>query len=51
VHLIAWLGEKYPAPARQLWAASPDLENTFYPQFLAATEWPPYSRLPATSES
>ena len=42
VHLLAWVSEKYPAPARQLWVASHDLEHTLYPQLLSATEWPPY---------
>jgi hypothetical protein len=42
VELLTWLRQGYPAPPEQLWVAAQDLEHVFYPQFLAATEWPAY---------
>jgi hypothetical protein len=42
LELLTWLRQGYPAPPEQLWVAAQDLEHVFYPQFLAATEWPAY---------
>ena len=43
VRLLSWLREILPPRPRVLWVAAYDLEHVFYPQFLAATEWPTHS--------